>query len=374
MPDVLIAGGGVAGSSLAVMLGRAGLGVELFERGTFPREKACGEGLMPAGVGVLRRHGLAEAAGGAPFHGVRYYAGAMVAEGRFPAIDGQPATGRGQRRLHLDAALFAAAATTPGVTAHTRARVEAPLREGDRIVGLVVGGQPFRAPLVVAADGLRSRLRGQLGLDGPPPRRQRVGLRTHYRLAPGQRQPPWVEVFLGRGYELYVTPLPCDEILVAGLAEQGALESGAAAALSGWLREQPRLRARLEGAEQISALAGMSPLASQARTGVMHGAALLGDAAGFLDPITGGGMAQALLTAELLAGFVIRERGQGDGWLWRFERERAALLRDYRILTHMVLGLSAHPWLARGTLRLLRAAPGLFSHLIGVSGGVRRLL
>jgi flavin-dependent dehydrogenase len=374
MPDVLIAGGGVAGSSLAVMLGRAGVEVELFERGTFPREKPCGEGLMPAGVGVLRRHGLAEAAGGAPFHGVRYYAGALVAEGRFPAVAGQPATGRGQRRLHLDAALFAAAAAAPGVTAHVGARVEAPIREGDRIAGLQVGGQSIRAPLVVAADGLRSRLRGQLGLDGPPARRRRVGLRTHYRLAHGQRQPPWVEVFLGRGYELYVTPLPKGEILVAALAEQGALERGAAAALSGWLREQLPLRARLEGAEQISALAGMSPLASRAIGGVMRGAVLLGDAAGFLDPITGGGMAQALLTAELLAGFVARERGRGDAWLWQFERQRAALLRDYRILTHMVLGLSAHPWLARGTLRLLRAAPGLFSHLIGVSGGVRRLV
>ena len=50
------------------------------------------------------------------------------------------------------------------------------------------------------------------------------------------------------------------------------------------------------------------------------------------------------------------------------------MLRDYRILTRMVLGLSSHPWLARGTLRLLRAAPALFSHLIGVSGGVRRLI
>jgi flavin-dependent dehydrogenase len=100
----------------------------------------------------------------------------------------------------------------------------------------------------------------------------------------------------------------------------------------------------------------------------------LGDAAGFLDPITGGGMAQALLTAELLAGYIARNRGCVDGWLWEFERARAKLLRDYRLLTQMVLGLSAHPWLARGTLRLLRATPALFSHLIGVSAGVRRLI
>jgi flavin-dependent dehydrogenase len=374
MADVLIAGGGIAGSALAALLGRAGLEVELFERGRFPREKPCGEGLMPAGVGVLERHGLADAVGGAPFGGVRYYAGALMAEGRFPAIVGLPATGRGQRRYRLDQALFAAAAATPGVYAHTGARVESPICVGGRVAGLVVDGQRRDAPLVVAADGLRSPLRRQLGLDGPPPQRRRVGLRTHYRLAAGQAQPPWVEVFLGRGYELYVTPLPAGEVLVAGLAEQGAVIGGAEASLGRWVAEQPLLHARLEGAEQLTEIIGMAPLASYARAGVAPGVVLLGDAAGFIDPITGGGMAQALLSAELLAGYVARHQRRDDAWLWEFERARRALLRDYRTLTYMVLGLAERPWLAHGMLRLLRAAPALFSHLIGVAGGMRPLV
>ncbi len=73
MADVLISGAGVAGSTLAILLGRRGLQVELFERGHFPREKPCGEGLMPAGVAVLNRLGVGEAVGGAPFYGVRYH-------------------------------------------------------------------------------------------------------------------------------------------------------------------------------------------------------------------------------------------------------------------------------------------------------------
>jgi flavin-dependent dehydrogenase len=84
MADVLIAGGGVAGSIVAVMLGRRGLSVELFERGHFPREKPCGEGLMPAGVAVLDRLGLAEAVGGAPFYSVCYHFGGQTAEGSLP--------------------------------------------------------------------------------------------------------------------------------------------------------------------------------------------------------------------------------------------------------------------------------------------------
>jgi flavin-dependent dehydrogenase len=195
-------------------------------------------------------------------------------------------------------------------------------------------------------------------------------VRAHFRLAPGQVQPPWVEIFLGHGYELYVTPLPEHEVLVAGLAERHCVVGGAEIAMRSWIARQPVLQQRLGGAERISAWLGISPLGMRARAGVVPGAVLLGDAAGSLDPITGGGMAQALLTAELLAGYMMRHWEIGNDWLWKYDRARRALLRDEQLLTDFVLGLAAHPWLARHTLRLLRATPGLFSHLIGIAGGV----
>ena len=195
MADVLIAGGGIAGSSLAILLGRQGLTVELFERGQFPKEKPCGEGLMPGGVAVLSRLGLADAVGGAPFYGVRYHFGNHAAAGRFPSVAGLPVAGRGQRRRHLDQVLFDAAKTTPGVTAHCGVHVEGPLLENGRVAGLLVEGQPRRAALTVAADGVHSRTRHLLGLDVRMARR-RFGARVHFRLAPGQEQPPWVDVFV----------------------------------------------------------------------------------------------------------------------------------------------------------------------------------
>lgn len=373
MADVLIAGGGIAGASLAIMLGRCGLAVELFERATFPREKPCGEGLMPAGVAVLQRWGLAEAVGGAPFYGVRYHAGGKMIEGRFPNQAGLPSAGLGQRRWVMDRVLLEHAAATSGVKVHEGIPVQAPLREHGRVTGLMVSGEARRAGLVVIADGLRSRLRCLLGLDCPS-RHKRLGLRMHFRLAPRHTQPPWVEVFIQRGYEIYVTPLPDGEILVAALADGGRMVEPAELVFHRWVQAQPSLAARLEGAQERTTLKGVSPLSGRARTGVTPGAVLLGDAAGFLDPITGGGMTQALMTAELLTQYMVNAPGTDHDWLINFERERRVMLRDYHILTRMVLCLADYPQWAPIVLGALGHFPALFSHLVGVSGGVRRLL
>lgn len=372
MVDVLIAGGGIAGSALAILLGRRGLIVELFERARFPREKPCGEGLMPAGVAVLDRLGLAEAVGGAPFYGVRYHFGDQTADGRFPEVAGRPVAGRAQRRKRLDHTLFQAAAATPGVTARTGALVEAPLIENARVAGLLVNGEAHCARLVVAADGAHSRIRHRLGLDLPS-RRKRLGVRAHFRLAAGQPQPPWVDVFAGRGYELYVAPLPERELLVAALADAEAWGDSAERAFHRWWRAEPSLASRLEGAEQVSSLMGSSPLASRARKGVAPGVVLLGDAAGFCDPITGGGMTQALMSAELLARYVVRGLERQEEWLGEFERARRRMLRDYRMLTQIVLWVADHRRFATGLLFALKNSPRVFAHLVGVSGGVTHL-
>ncbi len=373
MVDVAIAGGGIAGSTLAMLLGRQGFSVELFERGEFPKEKACGEGIMPGGVAVLQRLGLAAAIGGAPFQGVRYHFGGLVAEGCFPRVDGLPGVGYGQRRKHLDHALFRAAAASPGVNARCGALVSAPLFEDDRVTGVIVDGQPHRASLVVAADGSHSPIRQALGLDAPVCRK-RFGMRAHFRLAPGQPQAEWVDVFVGEGYELYVTPLPNREFGVAALSD--VLPHGGSAERSfwGWALAQPGIATRLEGAQQVSDLIGASPLERRARSGFAPGVVLLGDAAGSTDPITGGGMAQALMAAELLAGCVVahlRSRSKTDvAWLAAFDRQRRAMLRNYRAVTRMTLWLAEHRRLAQGAVLSLRLMPALFSHLLGICAGV----
>ena len=201
-----------------------------------------------------------------------------------------------------------------------------------------------------------------------------MGVRAHYRLPSGSPAADCVEVFFGAGFELYVTPLPERELLVAALFNAGGLGEAVHAAFRRAIQSAPLLAERLADAEQITELAGAAPLTGSARAGVLPGLVLLGDAAGFADPITGGGMTQALLSAELLAAHLEDCFPPDLAALERFDRERRRQWRDYRRLTQAVLWLADRPRFGAAALRLLRRWPGLFSHLIGVSGGTRRFL
>jgi flavin-dependent dehydrogenase len=200
-------------------------------------------------------------------------------------------------------------------------------------------------------------------------------VRVHFRLAANREPPDMVEIFVGDDHELYLTPLPDGEVLVAALTEHDALPATAGRALLRWIALHPPLADRLRGAAPISEPLGRFPLAARARAGVAPGAVLLGDAAGFTDPITGGGMAQALLSAELLAPMLPRLLSSaGDTeWLWRFDRRRRALLRDYHLLTTAILAAARRPRTARWTLQAMRTNPRVMRHLVGVAAGLRRL-
>jgi menaquinone-9 beta-reductase len=344
--DVLIVGGGVAGSSLAIMLGRSGFAVQLFEKALFPREKACGEGLMPAGVAVLQRWGLDDVVGGCPFYGVRFY----FSHGPTARMDYKTfrfrSPGLGQRRRVLDEALISCAAATPGVHVHTGVRVEGLITERGTVSGLRVAGQEYRAPLVVAADGAQSTIRKQLGLDAPV-RRGRFGVRAHFRLADGKAQLPWVEVFIGNKIEIYATPLPNREISVALLANVGILGGNTAAEFLSLCHSFPALADRLDGAEQITRLMGATPISGNARLGVTPGAVLIGDAAGYADPVTGTGMTQALVTAALLTKHLARRKKVDAACLRQFEQQRRAILGKYTGMARIALWLSQKPPLVR---------------------------
>jgi flavin-dependent dehydrogenase len=201
-----------------------------------------------------------------------------------------------------------------------------------------------------------------------------VGVRTHYKLAAGRDEPSRLEIFVGRGYELYAAPLPDGELLLAALGDHDALGSSAREAMDRWIGEQPRLREWLDGATPLTKLAGRAPVTRRARAGFAPGAVLLGDAARATDPLTAGGIAHALVTAERLAAIVpgaLALGGAGaDAHIARFDRERRRILRAHDWLTRALVFLVDRPLLARATMRGMRAAPGLMRALLGIGGGV----
>lgn len=354
-------GGGPAGSATALLCARRGMKVLLLERARHPRPKPCGEGLLPHGVEWLRRQALTIE--GRPFRAIRYvFPDGLEVGGAFPH-----GAGLGVRRTAFDPALVSAAAAAG-----------ADVREGIEVTGLqgqavVAGGEPVEGRLIIAADGLHSRLRRWAGLDLAPAGRPRYGVTAHF--AQRSEAGPEVRVYLASDHEVYTTPLDGGELLVALLAERGrmaALKGRLAAGYEEALREHPQLAERL--GPRLDGPLAVGPLNLRARRRWAPGLLLVGDAAGFLDPITGEGMALALEQAELAARAAADWLSGDNRALSRYGARSEALGRELGWLTAALLFLVRRPPLARRVARNLRGHPGTFGQLLDVSARRRRLL
>ncbi|HXO21016.1 MAG TPA: NAD(P)/FAD-dependent oxidoreductase [Thermoanaerobaculia bacterium] len=346
--DLLVIGAGPAGLATAIAARLAGLAVTVLDRAAPPIEKACGEGLMPDAVARLTELGMdLGALESFPFRGIRYVDGETVAEGLFPGPGGL-----GVRRLALHQALARRAAEAGadlrwGVTARGPGAPESGGVETDQGV--------FAARFVVGADGLHSQVRRWAGLEAArePREARRFGVRRHYTLRPWS---DFVEVHWGPACEAYVTPVAADRIGVA------LLWSGAAKGFDDLLRRFPALAERLAGAAPASRDRGAGPLYQRVRAVARGNVALVGDAAGYLDAITGEGLAVALHQAPALAAAIVK----GD--LAGYAAAHRRLGRLPAAITGIVLALERRPALRRRAIRALAAEPALFSRLLGIHG------
>lgn len=331
MIDVVVAGGGPVGLGAAILAAQAGLTVTVVEPKVGVIDKACGEGLMPEAVLALRRMGVE--VDGFPFVGIRYVdARGAQATGRFHA-----GHGLGVRRLALHAALLARADAL-GVR-----RVEGRVTDVRQdATGVDVAG--LRARYLVAADGLHSPVRRALGLSLPARARPRFGLRRHFAVAPWTDH---VEVHWAPDAEAYVTPVAPDLVGVAILFS-GAPGPGG---FDGLLRRFPALTARL-GAP-VTQARGAGPFEQRVRRRVVGRVLLVGDAAGYLDPLTGEGVRLGLASARELVRCLASGRPQAYEHAWR------RVARRYWVMTSLLLGVRRSP-LRRAMIPLLRACPPLF--------------
>jgi flavin-dependent dehydrogenase len=366
--DIAVVGGGVAGSTAAALLARQGLGVILIEKGTFPRQRVCGEFLSPDGVDVLRRSGVwpqIEASQPQRTDGFALTAGRRHTRHRLPA------SGWGVSRWVLDRLLWEHAIRS-GVVArerHTVAQITGDFQRGFAL-SVQPAGRPttdLRARAVLCATGRQGRPRGQQRTPSRQARPRFVGLKAHIQ---GRALDRHVELYTVQhgycgmvGLADGVTNLCCwveaERIRRAGGTPQRFLAAA--------LRENPHLRRRLQGVEPAG-VTWTTTSYTYGRTAapVVADVWNIGDCAAMVAPLTGDGMAMGLRTAELAATMMLEVFRRESPWdlataeYWRrWQGEFAPRLRWGQGLEAVLL----HPRLASMACGMLQWVPGLIPQL-----------
>jgi menaquinone-9 beta-reductase len=375
------------------VLARGGARVLLLDRARFPRDKLCGDTMNPGTVAILRRLGLT-----AGFEDGALPVDGMIVTGergvRVRAAYGGGAQGLALLRRTLDAALLRAAIDA-GARVEEGVLVRGPLLEsetpGARVRGVVIAGRDGRdirvpAPLVIAADGRRSRLALPLGLARHPRRPRRWAIGAYFENVAGLTS--FGEMHVRRGRYLGIAPVPGPSVNVCLVApgpstRRGAgssMRTGAAATglddparlLLQAIDGDPELRERFAGARMTSAPVVLGPLAIDASASGAPGILLAGDAAGFIDPMTGDGLRFAVRGGELAAQVALAAlagqlahphvrlaglRRREFAAKWRFNRTLRRLVGRGTTVELAGLVASAAPWLLRRTIAFAGDVP-----------------
>ncbi len=376
--QVIVVGGGPAGSSASYYLARAGLDVLVLDRARFPRDKPCSEYLSPQASRILEAMGALdeiERSGAAQLTGMRVHApnGATI-HGEFAAEHGYRGFrdhGLALRRTVLDAILLDRARLA-GAEVEEGCRVTDVVRnERGRVTGVVVSSdgasRVISADLVIGADGLRSVIGRRLGLIRASRWPKRIALVTHYRNVRGVGE--YGEMHVDREGYFGVADVGnglANVALVVPVSRAAEVAADRTEFLESWIAERPQIAEFFSGAERVDPVRATGPFASAARRAWTPGAALVGDAADFFDPFTGEGIYTALRGGELLADHVLES--VADRSLREYDRARRAEFSGKWKVERLVGAAVAFPALINRAAKVLSRRRDMADLLVGVVG------
>jgi flavin-dependent dehydrogenase len=342
--DVLVIGGGPAGLAAGIAARRHGLRAMVADIATPPIDKACGEGLMPDSLEVLADLGVClKSCETGVFQGISFVGREGSVAAKFPQ-----GRGLGVRRVLLHEA-FRAQAERSGVDLRWHAKV-ALLDDGT----VEMDGAPVRCQWIVGADGQNSQVRRWAKLDGQRGTRQRFGSRQHFRVKPWSS---YVEIYWGESGQAYVTPIGHEEVCVALLSRERfpSFDSG--------MDHVPQLRGHLYNCEPSTSVRGAMTVSRQLESVTRGNVALIGEASGSVDAITGEGLAMAFRQALALAP------AMAGGDLNSYQNAHRKIMALPEFMARSMLLLDAHRWLRSRALRAFAREPRLFQQLLSVHVG-----
>ena len=336
---VIVVGGGPAGLASAIFAQQSGLSPLVIESGVPDGDKACGEGLMPGVAPLLAELGIDPP--GQELVGVSYRQDGRSVEHRFARR-----SGRGVRRTVLIEALRERADAL-GIERRNARVTDLIMNASSVSLGLAEGGR-VEADYVVACDGLHSTIAKELGLIKPSTKRgRRYGLRQHFAVSPWSS---FIEVYYAGAAELYVTPVDENTVGIAVLGPKGVNLDETVAAI-------PEISQHLEGAKSVSELRGAGPFPHRVRKARVGRVVLVGDAAGYVDAITGEGLRVGFAQAREAISAI------ADNRLASYPRRWRAVTREFRVLTRGLVLVASSP-LRRSIVPLARALPGVFGMVV----------
>lgn len=343
--DVFVIGGGPAGLAAAIAARQKGFSVTVADGAAPAIDKPCGEGLMPEAIAALEELGvsLGETARNR-FRGIRFVENQLHVAADFPR-----GSGMGVRRTVLHELLIRRAEAC-GVELLWKMPVVAIGANG---VHLTDG--EVTARWIIGADGSASRVRKWSCLDGAAPETRRWATRRHYRIRPWS---DYMEIHWGRRAQGYVTAVSPEEVSVVVIAEtrEGARFESA-------MNELPQLRERIADAEVLGRERGAVTETKTFRRVSRGNLALVGDASGGVDAITGEGMRLAFQQALALAD------AMEAGNLKSYEIRHRQMARRPLWMGRLMLQLGRNVWLRRRAMRALAETPGLFERMMAIHVG-----